>query len=82
MMPSLAGGDYVIASRYFRRLKKGDLVIVDHPHYKRIVKRIHTMSENHKLLLSGENAQSISCEKMGWVSTSTVYGKVIFSIKK
>lgn len=82
MEPTLTGGDYIIASRYYCRLKKGDLVVVNHPIYNRIVKRIACISSKNQLQLQGDNPLSISREKIGWIAPSSIYGKVILQVKK
>lgn len=81
MEPVLASGDFVLASRLYRSINVGDLVVVDHPCYKRIVKRVKNI-EGERLTLIGENQASVSSEKMGWVMSPDVLGKVIFTVAK
>ncbi len=78
----MANGDFVIVSRYFWRLSQGDLVVVNHPVYQRIIKRIQYMDSHQRLWLSGNNSASLSSEKMGWVEKSWVEGKVLKAITK
>ncbi len=82
MLPTLTAGDYVIASRLFFKPRKNQLVVVDHPVYSRIVKRITEVCDKRGFYLSGENTSSVSSEKMGWIHKSQILARVLFSIKK
>jgi len=82
MLPHLDDGDYVIVSRWGINISIGNVVVVEHPIYHRIIKRVVEVCPNGKLWLSGENKQSVSSEQIGWVQPETVIGKVLFRIKK
>lgn len=82
MSPILTAGDYVIASRLFFTFQVNQLVIVDHPIYGCIVKRIVEISNTKGFYLSGENANSISSKKIGWVRKEDIKGRVLLSIRK
>ena len=82
MVPTLIHGDYVIASRLFMRVNVNDLVVVNHPILKNIVKRISSISKDNKILLCGDSPKSITCEHMGEINQSQIIAKVIFSIKR
>ncbi|WP_426358170.1 S26 family signal peptidase [Pseudocolwellia sp. HL-MZ19] len=78
MLPELAHGDFVIVSKFYKSLKVGDLIVAEHPEYKSIIKRIVQVSAEQGVLLSGNNSASVSSEKMGWISSKKIFGKVIF----
>jgi nickel-type superoxide dismutase maturation protease len=83
MLPKMAGGDFVIISRLFFSLKPGDVVVVDHPVYQRIVKRIEKTCSQQGIWLTGDNlSASVSSDDMGWVSRNQVKGKVIVTISR
>lgn len=82
MMPELADGDFVIISWYFWSLKIKDLIVVNHPKYHRIIKRIKSISYGRKYYLEGSNTASVSSEEMGWISKRDIVGKVVLKITR
>lgn len=82
MFPTLSAGDFVCVWRRLKRIDVGDLVVCDHPEYKRMIKRVAAIDLDGRYLLEGDNPTSLSSEKMGWFSLDSLYGKVIFKIKK
>lgn len=82
MHPKLAEGDFVLASMRFYRLRIDDVVVVSHPLYCTLIKRIQHIDAEKGILLTGENRCSVSSEQMGWINKSRVLGKVIYSIKQ
>lgn len=82
MSPTLNHGDFILACRFFS-LKVNDVIVVDHPIYNRIIKRIDQINPQQKIWLKGDNStESVSSEQMGWIDPSAVKGKVIYCIKK
>jgi len=81
MYPALVENNYIVINHFFRKLHVGDIVIVDHPVYKHIIKRILTIAENGDLWLIGDNIVSITSEKMGWIKTPWIKGRVIYTIR-
>ncbi len=81
MYPKLSGGDYIIATRFFFRLKKNDIVVAIHPAYGMLIKRILKIDDNG-YWLAGDNPQSVSTEKMGPVTRNQIIGKQLFSIRR
>ncbi len=82
MLPRLAAGDFVFTSRFFFRVNEGDLVVIDHPRFGRLVKRVFEVEENQRMLLCGENNASVSPEEMGWVTIEQLLGKVLFCVRQ
>lgn len=82
MLPTMANGNFVVVSHFFFGCKPGDIVVINHPIYKKIVKRIKKISEDGELWLQGENIESVSSEKMRWIDKEWVKGKVILTIAK
>ncbi|MBM6550727.1 hypothetical protein JQX58_06555 [Marinomonas ostreistagni] len=77
MSPTLHHGDYVITRTCLLNLHAGDVVVVQHPQFDIIIKRIAAILP-HGLTLQGDNlAASTSSERMGLVSHARVLGKVI-----
>ncbi len=82
MLPILAEGDFVITSRLLSKIRPNNIVVVEHPSYGRLIKRVLEVSDDHRLWLCGENTSSLTPEKIGWIHTENIKGKVYFSIKK
>jgi nickel-type superoxide dismutase maturation protease len=83
MLPKMAGGDFVIISRLFFSLTPGDIVVIDHPLYQRIIKRIEKTCSEKGLWLTGDNlSASVTPDQIGWIQKSQVKGKVIATISR
>lgn len=77
MLPVLRHGDYVFLLKW--RIKKGDIVVVNHPHFGDIIKRVKSI-ENAKITLSGDNSSSVNSDQIGEVSYENLLGKVLFKL--
>lgn len=77
MLPTLQSGDYVLTSTLLRSKPKA-MVVITHPDYGLVVKRVKALKEG-QVLLSGDNAQSVSPDAMGWLDQSLIKG-VVFKI--
>ena len=83
MYPTLSEGDYVVASRWFLGIRPGDVLVVDHPNYGRVIKRVLRVSRERGLSLSGDNTYaSVVPEKLGWVKRRRVLGKHVLTVKQ
>ena len=82
MSPQFVENDYVLAfSRRNLRLKPGQVVVVSHPLYGTIIKRIAQITNDHKLRLRGDNQQqSTSTEALGEIIQEQVIGRVVWHI--
>ncbi|WP_419186972.1 S24/S26 family peptidase, partial [Candidatus Halocynthiibacter alkanivorans] len=55
MSPTLSNGDYIVAFRPFRmRFSVGDIVIVSHPQFSEIIKRIKDVDQQGNFWLVGD----------------------------
>ncbi|MGO3346214.1 MAG: S24/S26 family peptidase [Marinomonas sp.] len=80
MAPRLHDSDFVFTSRFYPHLKVGQIIVVDHALYGLIIKKVLHIAPDGQLWLGGENVQSLSPERIGWVSSKRIVGKVIGSI--
>ncbi|GHA42585.1 S24 family peptidase [Photobacterium aphoticum] len=80
MLPVFQPGDFVLISRWFRHLQVGDDVVINHPHYGRIIKRIACVHTNQSLTLTGLHASSVSSTDMGTICPTQVVGKVRYTV--
>ncbi|BES70170.1 hypothetical protein RE428_11880 [Marinobacter nanhaiticus D15-8W] len=83
MLPALADGDFVLAFRCARQaLEAGDRVVVDHPEFGRIIKRVDRILPGGDLNISGDNpAMSTHSERLGQIPRERVAGKVLMVIR-
>ena len=82
MSPQFVESDYVLVfSRRNLKLKRGQIVVVNHPFYGTIVKRIARVTRGNTLRLRGDNRQeSTSTEALGEITQDQVIGKVVWHI--
>jgi len=79
MRPALTPGDYLILTKA-RALRAGFVVLVDHPKYGMIVKRVKSVS-NDTLVLEGDNrSESTASEDMGLVPLNLVTARVRWAV--
>ncbi|WP_288990361.1 nickel-type superoxide dismutase maturation protease [uncultured Cobetia sp.] len=83
MSPGLAPGDYVVTlKRWKSRYRIGDIVVAQHPHFGRIIKRIRAIQPDGMLWLEGTHPDSTSTDKMGLMRRERIQGRVIRSISQ
>ncbi|MDZ7786092.1 MAG: S26 family signal peptidase [Candidatus Saccharibacteria bacterium] len=77
MHPALRKGNVVLATRWWRTLRAGDVVIFEHKGLEKI-KRI-SMIKAEKLRVTGDNAvQSTDSRTFGFIPRSSVVAKVVW----
>jgi len=80
MLPTFAPDDYLILTKA-RALRSGFVVLVDHPKYGTIVKRVKSVAGD-AVTLEGDNlSESTSSEDMGDVPLKHIRGRVRWSVK-
>ena len=84
MLPNFYCGDFVIAFRLFHSVfKQGDVVVVEHAQFGKIIKRIITIENGGTLLLVGDNlAASTDTLTLGSVQRKQVLGRVIGHVSR
>ncbi|MEL6725817.1 MAG: S24 family peptidase [Pseudomonadota bacterium] len=80
MRPLLKPGSFAVFKRQ-STYANGDVVLVDHPRFGKIVKRAIDVTPK-KLWLEGAHSDSLSRETMGPVERSCVKGKLVYQIKR
>ena len=86
MLPTLKEGDYVVAfSRFwlrFLQMKIGRLVIIQHPEFGTMIKRISAV-ETDGIYVQGDNSlESITADDIGVIKQEQIIGLVIYDSKK
>lgn len=79
MSPRLPAGGYAVfyASRHLRR---GDIVLVAHPKYGKIVKAIAGF-DGPNISLNGLSDESLSPGELGQITRDKVLGRLVFDLK-
>jgi nickel-type superoxide dismutase maturation protease len=81
MTPSLYQGDYVLCLTWpLFRFTENQVVVVNHPKYLTIIKRIKRVSGNRGYWLVGDNPQSTSSQELGLVTHEDIAGWVLLKI--
>lgn len=77
MAPTLAHGDFVIGWRPSRRrpVQVGDVVVVQHPYYGRMIKRVSACRGDGTLSLKGDNAATVASIDMGAIRRDQVLSR-------
>lgn len=76
MAPKLRPGQWVVATALFRRLRPGQVVIVEREN-KELIKRIERI-EDGKLFVIGDNLErSMDSRQFGWLDQSEVVARVL-----
>lgn len=79
MAPRLSSGKIVIASPLLRKLKPGQVVILEH-HGKEKIKRIERIDpDKGNLFVIGDNLEASSDSRhFGWITRKAVRGRVFW----
>ncbi|MDO6546369.1 S24 family peptidase [Pseudoalteromonas carrageenovora] len=83
MTPTFFDLDYVLSMCWPNiNYKLGDVVLVEHPRYGRIIKRICHIGLHNTYLLSGDHASSTSTKQLGLIKQVNILGRVVFHVKQ
>lgn len=77
MFPTYKDEDFVLATRRWRVLLPGDVVIARHPRYKTIIKRVVEVAADGSVRVKGDNAQSVCSDAIGWIKANVILAKVL-----
>lgn len=78
MAPTLAPGDYLIVTKA-RAIRSGFVILVNHPKFGVIVKRVTSVS-NRLIELEGDGPESTTSDALGEVALANVIGRVRLAI--
>ncbi len=76
MLPALPEGKLVVAIRWYRRLRVGDIVIFEHAGLEKI-KRITKMKSGNVYVTGTNPAHSTDSRHFGWLNTEDIKAKVL-----
>jgi hypothetical protein len=83
MSPDYMEGDFMLIAKspcHFRRLRRGDIIVFDHPSYGILLKKIDSILPGGEFLVKGINMKSIDSKEIGSIPLSAVHGKVVWHI--
>lgn len=67
--------------RAVKRVKRSDVVLVDHPEFGVIVKKVHAVSFNGRIALRGISMRSTSARQFGQVDPDRVLGRLALRMR-
>ncbi|MEM8593052.1 MAG: S24/S26 family peptidase [Pseudomonadota bacterium] len=80
MEPLLPDGSFALF-RAVKRVKRSDVVLVDHPEFGVIVKKVHAVSFNGRIALRGISMRSTSARQLGQVDPDRVLGRLALRMR-
>lgn len=81
LSPYVCSGDFVLTSKLYSSLEVGHLVVVDHALYGVLLKKVLHIAPDGQLWLGCDENKSLTSERIGWVSSRRVIGKVILRVR-
>ncbi|MBI78478.1 MAG: hypothetical protein CMM53_11995 [Rhodospirillaceae bacterium] len=72
MAPTLKHGDYVISKKPNHNISVGNIVIIKHPKFGKIIKRISSLNNSGQFIVEGDNPESTSPELLGPIDISHI----------
>lgn len=82
MSPHFNHNDYVMSFSWRQtEFCVGDVVVLNHPRFFTIIKRIAEINDQGELRLRGDNPASTPSEEIGWQPIHRVIGKVVWHIQ-
>lgn len=81
MSPNFRHGDFVIGLSWpWTNYRKGDVVVIKHPIYNNIIKRILQVDNLGNIQIAGDNPESTSSIALGVHHSKNIVSKVIYRI--
>lgn len=78
MQPVLREGDYVLLLPWLRKPKLGKLVVVKHPSFGVIIKRVIGMDADGSFWLGSDDQSGVSTLQMGRIQPQQLLGRVVW----
>tara|TARA_Y100001936_G_scaffold198820_1_gene199999 strand:- start:34212 stop:34502 length:291 start_codon:yes stop_codon:yes gene_type:complete len=82
MVPTLQHGDYVIAKRNDEAVSMGTVVVIQHPNFGNIVKRVISQESENLFRVQGDNPDSTTSETIGPIDQQAINGEVRWRISR
>ncbi len=80
MLPTLKHDDFVISRRNKNAYKINDIIVLKHPEWGCIIKRVLEYNHHEVLLCADNPNESLSTERMGWQKNINIIGRVVYHI--
>jgi hypothetical protein len=82
MSPTLQNSDYILAFKLPNTcFRTDDIIIVKHPQFSEIIKRVQRVDSKGVLWLVGDGTDTLSTEKIGPIHPSWILAKMFWRIK-
>ena len=81
MSPNFERDDFVFSAKWpGMKLSEDNVIVVKHPIYDTIIKRIKFLDRGGCFLLKGDNRESLTSRQMGWLTEQHIVGRVLFKV--
>lgn len=79
MRPNFSAEDYVLICAWpIIKYRKGDVVVLNHPLYNTVLKRISEVEVSKKFHFSSDNPLGVSGLELCWEQRDRIVGKVVW----
>ena len=83
MSPLIQPGDYILSCRWPHRwVRPGQVVVVTHPEFGQIIKRVQDCHAGAGFTLTGDNSASLKTEQMGLITPDMPIALVLKAIRQ
>ena len=81
--PLLSSGDYaLVRTTPLPRIRPQDIVVFRHPDYGLLIKQVQRITDSGDLFVQGLRPHSVDSRSFGAVPRASVFGKVVWSIRR
>lgn len=77
--PKLLDGTFAVFRRR-DKVKRGDVVLLNHPEYGWVIKKVHAVGRTGTISLHGLSDLSAGTQRPGPVASEHLYGRLLFKV--
>lgn len=83
MAPVIPPNSFILAAKWLMifPIREGQRLVINHPQYGVIVKKVALVDKNGFIWSKGENKKSVSVEQLGPVDKRQILGRIIWIVK-
>lgn len=82
MRPALQADDFVLVATMWRRPQPQRLIVVQHPEYGVIIKRVLSCHADGTCWLSSDNAAGTTTQQLGEIRPEHIIGRVLYCVRQ
>lgn len=78
MLPTLVPGSIIVATKVYKNIRVGDVVVIDHDGLEKL-KRVELITDDGQVYVTGDNPNaSTDSRSFGWLHESAVLGRLVW----